>query len=218
MGQSSHSTKPSAVDLDGVRGLVEPIAAAHGVRLVDVEWTRARGGRVLRLVIDSDGDGTDDLSSGGVTLDQCVRVSRDASTVLDVADPIDHSYHLEVSSPGLDRPLRALDDFRRAVGSLAKVKLQSPAPDGQRVLRGTVLTVKDGLVGMQVDGNEHWIDLDNVAEARRVVDFGGRSRKPAGSRTKRGRRGPSARRSGRGNGGSRQDNSGRKRPRSRKES
>jgi ribosome maturation factor RimP len=208
MSQNEQPVSPAGVDLERVRELVEPVVVAHGVRLVDVEWTSAHGGQVLRLTIEST---QPHALPGSVTLEDCVRVSRDASTVLDVEDPIEQSYHLEVSSPGLDRRLQSVDDFRRTVGSVAKVKLTRPATDGQRVLRGVVLAVSDGQIRMDVDGNEHVVSLDHIAEARPVVDLGAKPPKKRGGRTKRSRRGKSA---GRAN----KTSTGQHRPGSRKES
>src|SRR5690606_12555219 len=118
-----------APDVAAVRALVEPVVAAHGLELVELEWASGRQGLVLRVVIDhpepppAEPAAPAALEAGGVTLDDCVRVSRDLSTALDVEDPVAHSYSLEVSSPGIDRPLRSARDFRRQVGRLAKVKL-----------------------------------------------------------------------------------------------
>src|SRR5690606_20069475 len=103
---------------------------------------------------------------------------------LDGDEIIDHAYNLEVSSPGLDRPLRSERDFRRQRGRLAKVKLHEPAPDGQRVLRGTILEADAAGLRMEVDGNLHRVPFDNITEARLVFEIGaqpkkgGRARKP----------------------------------------
>jgi ribosome maturation factor RimP len=136
----------AGVDLDRVRAAIDPVLSAHGVVLVDLEWLTERAGWVLRVTIEREllrGTGqpgpvvSDDAPEiDGVTLADCVEVSRDVSSVLDVAELIAQRYHLEVSSPGLDRPLRTEADFRRFVGRLSRVKLAEPAPDGQRVLRG----------------------------------------------------------------------------------
>lgn len=144
------------------RALVEPLASAHGLEIVDIEWS----GRVLRIVIDRP------EGAGEVSVDDCTRLSRDVSTALDVEDFITKSYSLEVSSPGLDRPLRSARDFRRHVGKLCKVKLREPALDGQRVLRGRLHEVSEATIGMEVDKKHHEVALDNIAEARLVIEFG----------------------------------------------
>src|SRR5947208_4927737 len=121
------------VDVAAVRAVVQTVVAAHGLDLVDIEWT----GGVLRVFIER----RDALErpDSGVTVENCVGVSRDLSTALDVADLIAHAYSLEVSSPGLDRPLTRPADFQRHVGRLAKIKLHAPASDGQLALRGPPL-------------------------------------------------------------------------------
>jgi ribosome maturation factor RimP len=172
------STKPTALDVElgKVRALLAPIAEAHGVELVDVEWTTGPQGRILRVFIERAAAAAAQ-PTGGVTLEDCVRVSRDASNVLDVSEVVSCHYHLEVSSPGADRPLRSLADFARQVGRVAKVKLATPAADGQRVLRGVVLEAGDARVRMDVDGNVHEVALSDVVEARPVVEIG---RAPSG--------------------------------------
>lgn len=172
---------PGGVDLDAVRALVEPLVAAHVLELCDVEWTSSPHGKVLRVTIDSD---------AGIKVEDCVRVSRDLSTALDVSEIITPAYSLEVSSPGLDRPLRTLRDFSRQIGRLAKVKLKAPAHDGQHVLRGTIVSVQqdDGdspLVNMEVDGNPHAVVLDNIREAKLVFELGNSSKATRDSRKRR---------------------------------
>lgn len=188
-------------DLDAVRTIAEPLAAEHGLELVDVEWSSARGSQILRVTIDRpeeeldvDAGAPDDLSVDGtmavdgVTLDDCVRLSRELSATLDVEDLVSVRYTLEVSSPGLDRPLRSARDFRRQRGRLAKVKLRQPASDGQRVLRGRLLEVSDTSFSMDVDGNVHDVQLEDVDEAKLVFELPNqkkqapRRRKSKGSR------------------------------------
>lgn len=220
MSPGAQTSSPSrvGVDLAQVRDLLEPVAAAHGVRLVDVEWTTAHGGRVLRLTIEPRVAGEPSAAPGSVTLEDCVRVSRDASVVLDVEDPIPQSYSLEVSSPGLDRPLRSLDDFRRMVGSQAKVKLRRPAADGQRVLRGVVVAASAGTLRMDVDGNEHRVPLEDVSDARPVLDFGGKPPQCRKGRRKGQRRAKQASGERRRRPSARKSNDGRHRPASRNDS
>ena len=187
----------AAAELSAVRALVEPLARSHGVELVDVEWASGPQGRILRVTIERD-DGGDlapmaagvspQAAGSGVTLDDCVQVSRDISTALDIEDVVRSSaYSLEVSSPGLDRPLRSRRDFHRHRGLLAKVKLLQPAADGQRVLRGTIVSCEEQLL-LSVDGKEHTVALDDIAQARLVyvpqkgIKRGGNKRGAAGKR------------------------------------
>lgn len=194
MDRKSRQVGAVPVDVERIRALCEPIAAAHGTRLLDVEWTTGPPGRILRVTLDAGDDAVAEVPNAGVTLDDCVRVSRDVSTLLDVEDLIPQSYHLEVSSPGLDRALRSPDELRAVVGQRAKVKLSRPAPDGQRVLRGLVLALDDDVIRMEVDGNEHEVPLADVAEATKVVEFGGKAQRRPSTR---GTRAPGSERSSR---------------------
>lgn len=112
-----------------VERIVEPILTEEGLELVDVEFRRERAGWVLRIYIDRRG--------GGVTLGDCVKVSRELGELLDVEDFIPYSYNLEVSSPGINRPLRKKEDFERFRGEWVKVKLMEPIR-GRRNIRGRI--------------------------------------------------------------------------------
>ncbi len=174
-------TLKGGVDLEKVRAALAPVLAAHGVELVELEWTTERAGWTLRLFIERVGS---EDASGGVTLEDCVEVSRDSSSVLDVEDLIPHHYNLEVSSPGLDRKLRGEADFARFRGQLAKVKLTRPAPDGQRVLRGPLEEAPEGRVAVRVDGKRIEVPAADVDEARLVYELqtGQKKGKPKGGR------------------------------------
>jgi ribosome maturation factor RimP len=163
----------AGVDLGRVRAALEPVLSAHDVELVDLEWATDRIGWVLRITIERPGgaDHRQPDDAFGVTLEDCVEVSRDASQVLDVGDLIAQSYHLEVSSPGLDRPLKREADFSRFSGRLAKVKLARPAPDGQRVLRGTLEAAASGRVAVVADGKRVEVPFADVAEASLVFEL-----------------------------------------------
>ncbi|MSP26822.1 MAG: ribosome maturation factor RimP [Myxococcales bacterium] len=199
--QDPESNAERRVDVERLREVIEPLTCAHGVTLVQVEWS----GSVLRVIIDGradgvagsvDGEGLEPVfSQGGVTLEDCARVSRDVSTALDVADAIGGAYSLEVSSPGADRPLVTGADYRRCVGRLAKCKLIAAAPDGQMVLRGTILGATATSVRIEVDGNEHETLLTNVREAKLVFVIGA-SPKPNTKQARRQVRRPSAHKPG----------------------
>ena len=154
--------------LERVREVLAPVLAAHGVSLVDLEWLTERVGLTLRITIER--EGTTD-AGGGVTLDDCADVSRDVSSVLDVEDIIPQRYHLEVSSPGLDRRLRTPAEFARFTGRTAKVKLARPAPDGQRVLRGLLDAASEERIAVVVDGKRVEAPLKDVVEARLVFEL-----------------------------------------------
>lgn len=165
---STQKHTQTGVDLARIREAIAPVLSAHGVSLVDLEWATDRSGWVLRVTIEREGS-TD--QGGGVTLDDCADVSRDVSSVLDVEDLIAAHYNLEVSSPGLDRPLRTEAEFARFTGKLAKVKLSRPAPDGQRVLRGTLDRAPAGRVAVEVDGKRIEVPFADVAEANLVFEL-----------------------------------------------
>ena len=181
----------AGVDLGRVRAAVAPVLAAHGVELCDVEFLTERAGWTLRLFIERPGSSE---ASGGVTLADCAEVSRDVSTLLDVEDFIPHRYHLEVSSPGLDRPLRSRADFVRFRGKLAKVKLTRPAPDGQRLLRGHLEEAPEGAIAVRVDDKRIEVPYADVAEAQLVFELAPQPKK-GGDKGAGGRR-----RSGKGQG------------------
>ena len=172
--ENSSAQKPNqtGIDLARIREAIGPVLSAHGISLVDLEWTTERAGWVLRVTIER--EGTAD-QGGGVTLEDCADVSRDVSSVLDVEDLIAPHYNLEVSSPGLDRPLRTPAEFARFVGQTAKVKLSRPAPDGQRVLRGLLASPAagspEGRIAVIVDGKHIEVPFADVAQANLVFEL-----------------------------------------------
>jgi ribosome maturation factor RimP len=127
-----------------------------GRELVEVQFRREGHGWVLRLFI----DGPD-----GVTIDDCAAVSRAISTWLDVEDLIEHAYHLEVSSPGLERPLKKASDYERFSGRKARIKLREPLND-QKVYRGTIEDVDEQGVTLLVEERPVSLAFDNIAKAR----------------------------------------------------
>lgn len=178
MQSSSEQQIKGGVDLGRVRAALGPVLSAHDVALVDLEWTTDRAGWTLRVTIERPGSLED---SGGVTVEDCTEVSRDASAVLDVEDLIPQRYHLEVSSPGLDRPLRAWADFERFAGRVVRVKLSRPAPDGQRVLRGPLESCAgeqgEPRVAVVVDGKRIEVPFADVAEANLVFELAAQPKK-----------------------------------------
>jgi len=132
-----------------------------GTELVDVEFVRERGRWILRLLVDR---------SGGVSLDDCERVSKLVSPILDVADPIEPSYVLEVSSPGIDRPLVKDADFSRFAGERVKIRTQH-VHQGRRRFAGELLGMETGQVVVRV-GQETYriphVDIEKANLAPRV--------------------------------------------------
>jgi ribosome maturation factor RimP len=147
--------------LAAVTRLAEPLCSSQGMELVHVEYRREVGGRVLRLYI---------YNPGGVKLDDCVDVSRELSDILDARTDAGAPYRLEVSSPGIERPLGKLEDFRRFAGRKAKVRTRE-ALEGRRNYTGVIKAVIDGTVQMDVDGSTVGIDHDNISRARLVADI-----------------------------------------------
>ncbi|MBI5450649.1 MAG: ribosome maturation factor RimP [Gammaproteobacteria bacterium] len=141
--------------------LLEPAAAAVGCELLGIEFQIQGHRPVLRLFIDRD---------EGITLEDCERVSHQASGVLDVEDPIRSHYALEVSSPGLDRPLFKEAHFARFTGQLARVKLLK-AIAGRRNFTGRLRGVHDGKVRMEVEEEIVEFEVDQIDKARLVPEL-----------------------------------------------
>ena len=142
-----------------IEGFVEPVANELGLELVEVQFRREGGGWVLRLFIDRE---------GGVTVDDCASLSRQVSAYLEVEDCIEQAYTLEVSSPGVERPLKRKEDYIRFAGRKARIKLKNPV-NGQRVFIGLLGELHDNKILLDVDGQQMEIDLGAIARARLVL-------------------------------------------------
>jgi ribosome maturation factor RimP len=155
--------------VERIRAVAERVAAAQGLELFDVQLRRESIGWVVRVFIDKPGpSGTPEDSVG---VEDCATVSREMSAILDVEDPLDRAYTLEVSSPGLDRPLRGADDFRRFTGRLAKVVVE-PAVDGQKHFAGQIEGVDGDALLFRAEGNKHHrIPLGAIKRAKLDVEF-----------------------------------------------
>jgi ribosome maturation factor RimP len=138
--------------------LFEPVIDSMGYELVGVEFVGSEHNGILRVYIDK---------PGGVTIDDCAQVSHQLSALLDVEDPIGHRYSLEVSSPGIDRPLFKLDDYRRFVGLRARIKLATPL-QGRRNFTGQLRGVEDDRVLIEVDKELHELPWPDIARAHLV--------------------------------------------------
>lgn len=148
--------------IDKIRDVAEPILRSLGLELFDIEYSGSQRGGALRIFIDK---------KEGVTLDDCEKVSRYLGQALDLEDPIPHRYTFEVSSPGLDRPLKRKDDFLRFLGKRAKIKTLSPI-DNQKVFVGRLIDFKEDQVSLRLDhGVERQIPFDQIAQARLEVEF-----------------------------------------------
>jgi ribosome maturation factor RimP len=143
-------------------GLLEAPIQALGYEVVELEFHPQGRGGLLRVYIDKE---------AGVTVDDCEIVSRQVSAVLDVEDPIPGAYTLEVSSPGLDRPLRKAADFARFTGTQVRIDLELPI-EGRRRFAGTLRGCEADEVTIEVDGVLHKLPLNGIGKARLVPDLG----------------------------------------------
>lgn len=136
--------------------MIEPILAPEALELVELEFKLENGRWVLRLYIDT---------PGGVTLDDCELVSRQVGALLDIKDPIDRPYTLEVSSPGINRVLRLEKDFMSFAGSPVRIRTRRKL-DGQRNFHGTLKGMENSRIILDVDGNRVEIHPENLEKAR----------------------------------------------------
>jgi len=146
--------------VDRVRVIVDPILSHEGMELVDVEYRRESRGWVLRLYLDKE---------GGITLDDCTRVSQEVGRILDVEDFIQNPYTLEVSSPGLSRRLKTEKDFLKYRGHLIKVKTLDSI-ENQRQFKGRLLGIFEDRLEIESDRGIFRIPLSNVARANLEMD------------------------------------------------
>ena len=154
--------------LERVRSVARRVTDGRGFELVDVELKRAGGGAVLRLFVDK---------RGGIGLSDLQSVSEEVSAILDAEDPIEGSYTLEVSSPGLDRPLKGEADYRRSVGKLAKLSSYEPV-DGRRHWTGRIVSCEDGVVTLDLEKEKvsAKVPLGRISHGRLEVEFPGKTK------------------------------------------
>lgn len=145
-----------------VTELVQPIVEKNNYDLVDVEFVKEGANRFLRIYIDK---------PAGITIDDCQVVSEELSDKLDSADPIEQAYFLEVSSPGLERPLKKDKDFERYKGEVVEIKLFQPV-DGQKVFEGELLGLNNNNILIKKASDEiAEFERDKVAVVKRAVKF-----------------------------------------------
>jgi len=158
--------------LDEARSVADRVAHSYGLELFDLQFKRESNGWVLRIVIDrADPTHTDTSDRAeSVTLTDCEMVSREVSAVLDAEDVFEHAYTLEVSSPGLDRPLRHLEDFVRFVGRRVKIVTAEPL-DGQRFVTGRIAKVNGETIVLEDGKKTRLVPKTAVARARLEVEF-----------------------------------------------
>ena len=145
---------------DTLETRLAPLVEGLGYELWELEYSPGRGNGFLRLYIDA---------AAGITLDDCERVSRAVSELLDAADPLPGQYTLEVSSPGLDRPLRTPGHFARYVGEGVQVELAQPL-DGRRRFKGRLCSAGADSVEVEVDGRRHVLPMAGIRKAHLVPE------------------------------------------------
>ncbi len=150
---------------NGVAAVVErisaPVVESLGMELVDVEYVKEGGRRILRVYIDK---------PGGVSHEDCEVVSKRLDVLLDREDPIPQSYYLEVSSPGIERPLKKMRDFQRFTGHMVRVTTFA-ALEGRKKFTGRLAGVEEGTLVLEQKGNTITIPMDRIASARLHVEF-----------------------------------------------
>ena len=155
--------------LEHIRAIAERVAASRGLTVWEIQSRREATGHVVRVFIDRPGPAA--TPDDSVSIEDCEQVNREMSTILDVEDPLPFAYTLEVSSPGLDRPLRGEDDYRRFAGRLAKV-VMSEAVDNQKAFEGRLRGLDAGDVLLEApNGRMHRLPLRLITRGRLDVEF-----------------------------------------------
>ena len=160
--------------LEHIRAIAERVARSHGLEVWDLVSRREAHGHVVRVFIDRPGPAA--TAEESVSIEDCEQVNREIGTILDVEDPLPFAYTLEVSSPGLDRPLRGEDDYRRFAGRLAKIVV-SEAVDNQKAFEGRLRGVQgDAALGNIVllegaRGRMHRLPMRLITRGRLEVEF-----------------------------------------------
>lgn len=139
--------------------MLRPAVEETGKELLGVEFISAGNNSVLRLFIDHE---------DGINVDDCAEVSRQVGAILDVEDPISSEYNLEVSSPGIDKPLFEMAHFQSVIGETVNVKLSMPL-NGRRKFKGTLVAIENDTLIVEVDGVEHELIINNVDKANLVA-------------------------------------------------
>jgi ribosome maturation factor RimP len=149
-------------DQSAVRAAAEPVLSTLGIELVDVEIVGSGRARTLRLTVDRD---------GGIDLEALAKANGPVSNALDAVDALSGPYTLELSSPGVERPLRRPSDFRRFVGTTISVKSHEPVEDARRH-RGPLVEADESGIVLEVDGQHRRFSYDAIASARTVFEWG----------------------------------------------
>jgi ribosome maturation factor RimP len=154
-------TNTAGVLIKEISQLIEPILDEMDVELVDVEYLSYHGRWIVRIYVDKE---------GGITVDDCARVSREIDEIIDIKGVIHHAYVLEVSSPGLNRPLKKEKDFQRAVGKKIKARISVPLK-GRRHFTGYLKDFRNGTLYLEVENNLVPLSRRDVEKANLVYEF-----------------------------------------------
>ena len=141
--------------------LIEPVVIGMGYELIEIEFDAHPKNKVLRLYIDK---------KDGIVIEDCSEVSRQVSALIDVEDPIDGFFNLEVSSPGLDRPLRKVEDYERFKGEMVKIKTSMPQ-NGQRNFKGRIKAVEKDSIVIECEDKEVGLLLSAIEKARLIPNI-----------------------------------------------
>jgi len=147
---------------DELNQLIRPAVESLGFEFVGLEYLSNPKNRLIRLYIDRDPD--------GISVDDCAEVSGEVSALLDVEDPVSGQYSLEVSSPGIERPLFEPEHYQRFIGEVAKVHLHAPV-EGQRKFKGAIVDADASRVVLEVDGREVTLAFDDIRRGNLKPDM-----------------------------------------------
>lgn len=147
--------------VERVEEIATPVVEGEGLSIYDIEFKRKSEGWVLRVFL---------FKEGGVSIDDCVKVSRQLNVLLDIEDIINHPYNLEVSSPGLTRTLKKLRHFEKSLNSVVKLKTKEPV-DGERLFKGVIAKVEGDLITIKTDKKDVDIVFDNIISAKLEIDI-----------------------------------------------
>ncbi len=147
--------------VDELNALIEPVVSGMGFILWGVEFLRSGKFSTLRIYIDHE---------DGINVDHCADVSRQVSAVMDVEDPITGNYNLEVSSPGMDRPLFSIEQYAAYLNEWVEIKLRH-AFDGRRNFKGVIVGIDEEDVVVLVDGEEYLLPIETIEKGRIIPNF-----------------------------------------------
>ena len=147
--------------IENILHMAESLLVGKNMELVDLEFRKEGVGKVLRLFIDK---------ADGITVEDCANISRELSTLMDVNETIEEKYVLEVSSPGLRRPLKKIDDFKKFKGKLVLIKTKEPI-ENRKVFKGYLKDTNDEGIEMDIDGLLYSLSFQQIHTANLEIDF-----------------------------------------------